>query len=51
MAERKIYRNDSGTTYFYIPAFIRDKFNMKKGDMVDIDDEGDKIILRFPGVE
>lgn len=51
MAERKIYRNDRGTTYFYIPAFLRDKFNLQKGDKVEIDTDGDKIVVSFPGDE
>ena len=45
MPERKIYRSDKGITFFYMPAFLRDKFDMQKGDIVNVDTDGDKIIV------
>lgn len=41
----KINKSDKGITFFYMPAFLRDKFDMQKGDIVNVDTDGDKIIV------
>lgn len=51
MAKHKVFRDNSGRTCFYIPAFLRDKFDLQNGDFVEVDTDGKRIILSFPGVE
>ncbi len=47
MVKHKVFRDKSGRTCLYIPAFLRDKFKLRNGDPVEIDTDGEKIILDF----
>jgi AbrB family looped-hinge helix DNA binding protein len=46
MSEMRVTREKGGRTYVYIPAFLRDKFDLQNGDKVDVDTDGVNIILR-----
>lgn len=45
MVGTKIKRDSQDKTYVYLPAFLRDKFNLHNGEMVDVDTDGTKIIV------
>jgi AbrB family looped-hinge helix DNA binding protein len=45
MSTTKIKRTKQEHTFVYIPSFIRDKFNLKNGDDIDVDIRGGKIII------
>jgi len=46
MAEMRVTRDKNGRTSFYVPSFIRDKFDLQNGDIVDVDTDGKKIIIK-----
>ncbi|SFT78506.1 looped-hinge helix DNA binding domain-containing protein, AbrB family [Methanosarcina thermophila] len=45
MAEMRINRDKNNRTSIYLPAFLRDKFNLQNGSLVDIDTDGKNIII------
>lgn len=45
MVKMKVYRDQKNRTSVKIPAFLRDKFNLEGGCFVDVDTDGDKIII------
>ncbi|WP_135611005.1 AbrB/MazE/SpoVT family DNA-binding domain-containing protein [Methanococcoides sp. AM1] len=45
MTVRKIYSSNEGRLLISIPAFLRDKFNLEKGDTVDVDCNNEQIII------
>ena len=45
MTTRKIVISSQNHALLCIPAYLRDKFGLKKGSMVDITDEDGKIVI------
>jgi SpoVT / AbrB like domain. len=45
MAEMTVYQDKKNRTYVHLPAFLRDKFDLKKGDIVNVDTDGTRIII------
>jgi bifunctional DNA-binding transcriptional regulator/antitoxin component of YhaV-PrlF toxin-antitoxin module len=45
MSRMKISVDKKGRTGLKIPAFLRDKFQLKNGDCVDVDTDGTRIIV------
>jgi AbrB family looped-hinge helix DNA binding protein len=45
MTERKIFQDRNHRTFLNIPAYLRDKFDLKKGDMVEVNDNGGSIVI------
>ncbi len=45
MAEMTIFQDKRNRTFIYLPAFLRDKFDLTKGDKVDVDTDGTRIII------
>lgn len=45
MAEMRINRDKNNRVSIYLPAFLRDKFNLQNGSLVDIDTDGKNIII------
>jgi AbrB family looped-hinge helix DNA binding protein len=45
MAEMRINRDKNNRVSIYLPAFLRDKFNLQNGSLVDIDTDGKSIII------
>lgn len=45
MVDTKIKRDNQNKAYVYLPAFLRDKFNLQNGEIVDIDTDGTRIII------
>jgi AbrB family looped-hinge helix DNA binding protein len=45
MTERTIFQDRNKRTYICIPAYLRDKFGLKKGDMVDVADTENSIVI------
>lgn len=45
MAEMRVNRDKKNRVYIYLPAFLRDKFDLQNGDKVDIDTDGENIII------
>jgi AbrB family looped-hinge helix DNA binding protein len=45
MAEMRVNRDKQNRVYIYLPAFLRDKFDLQNGDIVEIDTDGTHIIL------
>lgn len=45
MADMTIFQDKRNRTFVYLPAFLRDKFNLKKGEIVDVDTDGTRIII------
>lgn len=45
MVARKIMISSNNHALLCIPAYLRDKFGLKKGSMVDIIDEEGKIVI------
>jgi AbrB family looped-hinge helix DNA binding protein len=45
MTERTILQDRSKRTYICIPAYLRDKFDMKKGNAVTVTDTEDSIVI------
>lgn len=46
MAEMRINRDIKNRVSIYIPAFLRDKFDLQNGDLVEIDTDGENIIIK-----
>jgi len=44
MAEMRIDRDKNNRVSIYLPAFLRDKFDLQNGNVVDIDTDGKNII-------
>lgn len=45
MTQRKITITESNRAFLCIPAYLRDKFNLGKGSVVDVTDEDGKIVI------
>jgi AbrB family looped-hinge helix DNA binding protein len=45
MAEMRINRDIKNRVSIYLPAFLRDKFDLQNGDKVDVDTDGKTIII------
>jgi AbrB family looped-hinge helix DNA binding protein len=45
MAEMRINRDIKNRVSIYLPAFLRDKFDLQNGDKVDVDTDGMNIII------
>lgn len=45
MAERKITLTHNNRAFLCIPAYLRDKFGLKKGSIVDVTDTEGKIVI------
>lgn len=45
MVTRKVKISSQNHAFLYIPAYLRDKFGLKKGSTVDITDEDGKIVI------
>ncbi|MDK2834250.1 MAG: hypothetical protein PWP63_1337 [Methanolobus sp.] len=45
MTERTIFQDRNKRTYICIPAYLRDKFSLKKGDAVDVTDTENSIVI------
>jgi AbrB family looped-hinge helix DNA binding protein len=45
MTERKLAQSKNNRTFLCIPAYLRDKFSLKKGDIVDVTDDGKSIVI------
>jgi AbrB family looped-hinge helix DNA binding protein len=45
MAEMRVKKDKQNRVYIYLPAFLRDKFNLQNRDTVDIDTDGSHIII------
>ncbi|WP_394698003.1 AbrB/MazE/SpoVT family DNA-binding domain-containing protein [uncultured Methanolobus sp.] len=45
MTERTIFQDRKHRTFLSIPAYLRDKFHLKNGDMVEINDTGGSIVI------
>jgi AbrB family looped-hinge helix DNA binding protein len=46
MAEIRINRDQKQRVSIYLPAFLRDKFDLQNGDKVDVDTDGKYIIIK-----
>lgn len=46
MAEMRVNRDKKNRVYIYLPAFLRDKFDLQNGDKVEVDTDGTNIILK-----
>jgi AbrB family looped-hinge helix DNA binding protein len=42
----RVNRDKKNRTYIYLPAFLRDKFDLQNGDKVEVDTDGANIILK-----
>ncbi|HIH94462.1 TPA: hypothetical protein HA338_10680 [Methanosarcina acetivorans] len=47
MVKRRINQDKQDRTSVYILSSLRDKLNLKNGDVVDIDFENDVIVMRL----
>jgi AbrB family looped-hinge helix DNA binding protein len=45
MAEMRVNRDKQNRVYIYLPAFLRDKFDLQNGDKVDVDTDGTSITI------
>ncbi len=45
MAEMTILKDKRNRAFVYLPAFLRDKFDLQKGEKVDVDTDGTKILI------
>ena len=45
MSERKITMTNNNRAFLCIPAYLRDKFGLKKGSTVDVTDNGNSIVI------
>jgi len=45
MAEMTIFKDKRNRAFVYLPAFLRDKFDLQKGEKVEIDTDGTRIII------
>jgi bifunctional DNA-binding transcriptional regulator/antitoxin component of YhaV-PrlF toxin-antitoxin module len=51
MSKAKVKQDEKGRTHLHIPAFLRDKFELKNGSSVEIDTDGTQIIVTRIGDE
>lgn len=42
---RTIYQDNDQRTSITVPAYLRDKFNLKKGSTVNVTDNGKSIVI------
>jgi AbrB family looped-hinge helix DNA binding protein len=45
MGEMTVYKDKKNRTFVYLPAFLRDKFNLQNGEIVEVDTDGTRIII------
>lgn len=45
MTERKITLASQNRAFLCIPAYLRDKYELKKGSTVDVTDDGTSILI------
>jgi AbrB family looped-hinge helix DNA binding protein len=45
MSIRKLYFGNNGRVFLTIPAYLRDKFDLKRGSMVDVTDDENSIVI------
>jgi AbrB family looped-hinge helix DNA binding protein len=45
MAGMTVYKDKQNRTFVYLPAFLRDKFNLQNGEIVEVDTDGTRIII------
>ena len=45
MPERKITMTYNNRAFLCIPAYLRDKFGLQKGSVVDVTDDGNSIVI------
>ena len=45
MVQRTIFQDGNNRTFLSIPAYLRDKFSLKKGDAVDVTDSENSIVI------
>ncbi len=45
MTERKLSQGKSNRTFLCIPAYLRDKYGLQKGTVVDVTDDGNSIVI------
>jgi len=45
MVKRRVNRDKQNRTLIFLPAAIRDKFNLQNGGSVDIETDGNRIII------
>jgi AbrB family looped-hinge helix DNA binding protein len=45
MVKRRVNRDKQNRTLIFLPAAIRDKFNLQNGGSVDIETDGSRIII------
>jgi AbrB family looped-hinge helix DNA binding protein len=45
MSEMSVFQDKRNRTFIYVPAFLRDKFELKGGDKVEVDTDGTSIII------
>ncbi|TQD28270.1 AbrB/MazE/SpoVT family DNA-binding domain-containing protein [Methanolobus vulcani] len=45
MSKRKINQNSGNRISVSIPAYLRDKYDLKKGTTVDVTDDGNSIVI------
>lgn len=45
MNTRKLYVGNGGRVFMSIPAYLRDKYGLEKGTLVNITDDGNSIVI------
>ena len=45
MIIRNLFQDEHGRTVLSIPAYLRDHFELKSGDKVDVGLEGERIVI------
>jgi bifunctional DNA-binding transcriptional regulator/antitoxin component of YhaV-PrlF toxin-antitoxin module len=45
MAQRILNQGKSNRTFLCIPAYLRDKYELEKGTVVDVTDNGTSIVI------
>lgn len=45
MTHRILAQGKNSRTFLCIPAYLRDKFDLKKGSTVDVTDDGNSIVI------
>ena len=45
MNTRKLYVGNGGRVFMSIPAYLRDKYELDKGTVVDVTDDGTSIVI------
>ena len=51
MADMTIFQDKKNRTFVYLPVFLRDKFDLKKGKIVNVDTDGTRIIITKKSVQ